>query len=70
MKSLPTPLSTKELTVLLAQFPANAKIQRSETAIAVFAPTGEKVLSAIKAPQKALWAVRAKEGLINVKVKE
>lgn len=70
MKSLPTPLSTKELTVLLAQFPANASFCRSDMVVTVYAPNGDKVLSAIKAPHKALWAVRAKEGLINVKVKE
>lgn len=70
MKSLPTPLRTAELLKLLGQFPANARIDKAETTVTVFAPNGDKVLSAIKAPHKALWAVRAKEGLINVKVKE
>ena len=70
MKALPTPLSTKELKALLAQFPANAKIEESEIVITVSAPDGTKVLSAIKAPHRALWAVRAREGLINVKIKE
>lgn len=69
MNSLPTPLSTQELTSLVDQFPSNATVKKFETSVTVFAPNGDKVLSALKVPGKALWAVRAKEGLINMKVK-
>lgn len=65
MKSLPTALTTKQLNALLAGFPKAAVISRHETIITVTAPNGKKVLSAAKAPARALWHVMAVEGLIQ-----
>ncbi len=64
MKSLPTLLTTKEIQALLGQFPDNATVELHPAWAAVRAPNGDKVLSAIKHPSRALWSVRAKEGLV------
>jgi len=70
MESLPTLLSTKELKALLAEFPPSVEIRLSEASCTVRAPTAApgvlvKVLSAIKAPRRALWAVRVMPGLVT-----
>lgn len=65
MKSLPTLLTTKQLNKLLDNFPDNAVIQRSPITAVVFAPNGDKVLSAVRHPLRAAWSVRAVEGLIT-----
>lgn len=65
--SLPTNLTTKQLTELLGQFPANAVVKRTDSTATVTAPDGSKVLSALKHPTRALWVVRAVQNLIVAK---
>lgn len=69
LKSLPTMLNTAELTGLLRQFPANAKITGIEPdsiCRVVYAPNGERVLSAAQyAPD--LWHVMALPGFVKMK---
>jgi len=70
MESLPTLLSTKELKALLAELPPSVEIRLSETSCTVRAPTAApnvmvKILSAMKAPRRALWAVRAMPGIVT-----
>lgn len=62
-------LTKRDLNRLLKQFPANAKIQKSDILITVSAPDDTKVLSAAKM-QFGLstgWHVRAIEGLVEIK---
>jgi hypothetical protein len=65
MKSLPTPLTTKQLDALLAGFPSAAVINRHATVVTVTAPNGTKVLSAVKPSGRAIWHVMAVEGLVT-----
>ena len=66
MQSLPTPLTTKALKTLLAGFPDNADIRMGNISCTVRAPDGTKILSAIKAPNRALWHVMAMPGMITI----
>ncbi len=67
LKSLPTPLTTKQLMDLLTSFPNTAKIRQTETTTVVFAPNGDKIFSALKAPNRNQWVARAVEGLVVAK---
>lgn len=52
-----------QLNALLKSFPSNARVERGDIVVGVFAPTGEQVLSAaLVAPGR--WHVRAKPGLV------
>jgi len=65
MKSLPTLLSTKALTQLLATLPTYADITLTANTCVVKAPNGVKIIRAIKAPRHARWHVMALEGMIQ-----
>ena len=70
MESLPTLLSTKELKALLAELPQSVEIRMSEASCTVRAPTAApgvlvKIISALKVPRRALWAVRAMPGIVT-----
>ena len=64
--SLPHALTTKQLNALLDSFPAHKDLVLSRgTFIAVVRVRGDKILSAVKSPTKALWHVMAKPGMVT-----
>lgn len=71
LQSLPTLLDLATLDNLLGSFPKNATIQRTEWSVLVYAPNGERVLSAaLSDDEQGLWHVMAVPGLVSTVVRE
>ena len=64
MQSLPRLQTTREVEAILAGFPANARIERHDSIIVVYAPNGTRVLSAARRAVGKAWHVMAVPGLL------
>ena len=64
--SLPHALTTRQLNALLDSFPAHKDlVMYRDTGVVVVRVRGDKILSAVKSPTRALWHVMAKPGMVT-----